>query len=161
MTRNGLHTAPKPRARDGAVDDWRCKRLNIEERRYRAYQLRYRKAALAIVQRSRIDDELYDIAEECSDLEWTIADDESLIDVFDEDTDEIHDFRMMFSDLSVKCDKLQYELRNEYVTEHFDDFFVGTLDGAYSKVGFDEFEEDYMNLTRYEAELAQGVSGKR
>jgi hypothetical protein len=131
------------------------------DKAYKARQLRYRRAALAFIQHERLDDELYNIASECNDLEWAVADDETLLDVFDGDADEIHEFRMQFSDLSNNCERLLRQLRNEYVTEHFDDFFVGTLGSAYNIVGYDSFEEDYFNLTRYEAELAQSVSGKR
>jgi hypothetical protein len=127
----------------------------------KARNFRYRRAALAIMQRDTINDDLYDIASECSELEWTVEDDETLLDVFDGDTDEIHDFRMMFADLSNKCESLQSALQEEYVTDHFDDFFVGSLGKAYRMVGYDSMEEDYFSLTRFEAGLAQGVSGKR
>ena len=108
-----------------------------------------------------IEDELYEIASECNELEWAIDDDETLIDVFDGDTDEIHEFRFMFSDLTAKCERLSEEIRDGYVTEHFDDFFVGALGSGYKTVGYDDVEEDYFNLTRFESELAQTVSGKR
>jgi hypothetical protein len=114
-----------------------------------------------MVQRETIDDDLYNIAGECGELEWAVEDDETLLDVFDGDTDEIYEFHMMFSDLSNKCERLQEELHDGYVTEHFDDFFVGALGNAYNMVGYDSAEEDYFSLTRFEAELAQGESGKR
>ncbi len=133
----------------------------MNQRVEKARQMRYRRAALSLVQRDRICDELYSISGECGDLEWAIADDETLIDIFDGDTDEISEFRMMFSDLSEKCERLDSQLREGYVTEHFDDFFVGLLGNAYSMVGYDSIEEDYFGLTQFEAELAQGVSGKR
>jgi hypothetical protein len=131
------------------------------KRAYKAKQLRHKRAALALIQRDRLCDELLNISTECSELEWAVDDDETLFDVFDGDTDEIHEIRMMFSDLSNNCEKLEYQLRDEYVTEHFDDFFVGSLGSAYHMVGYDSMEEDYFNLTRYDAEAAQRVSGKR
>ena len=91
----------------------------------KARNFRYRRAALAIIQRDTIDDEMYNIASECSELEYAVEDDETLLDVFDGDTDEIREFRFMFSDLSDKCERLQSTLRDGYVTDHFDDFFVG------------------------------------
>jgi hypothetical protein len=130
-------------------------------RQEKARGVRYRKAALALIQRDSIDDEIYNIATECSELEWAVRDDETLLDVFDGDTDEINDFRLMFSDLGDKCDRLYEALRNGYITEHFDDFFVGALGSAYQITGYDYVEEDYYSLTRFEAELAQGVSGER
>jgi predicted nuclease with TOPRIM domain len=135
--------------------------MRVNERAYRAQNLRYKRAALSLIQRDRLEDELYEISSECSELEWAVDDDETLIDVFDGDTDEIHEFRFMFSDLAYKCERLSDALRDGYVTEHFDDFFVGTLGSGYKMVGFDSAQEDYFNLTRFEAELAQTVSGKR
>ena len=135
--------------------------MNPTTKAEKARNQRYKHAALALIQHDRLDDELYNIATECSDLEWTIGDDETLIDIFDGDTDEIHDFRLMFSDLSNKCELLQYRLGDNDVTEHFDDFFVGTLGKPYQMVGYDGMEEDYFSLTRYETEAAQRVSGKR
>jgi predicted nuclease with TOPRIM domain len=123
--------------------------------------MRHKKAALSLIQRDRLEDEIYAISSECDELEWAIQDDETLLDVFDGDTDEIHEFRMMVSDLSNNCERLGSELRDGYVTEHFDDFFVGTLGSGYKMVGFDSVEEDYFGLATFDAELAQGVSGKR
>jgi len=130
-------------------------------RAYKASQLRYRRPALALVQRDTLEDELDNIATECSELEWAIDDDETLIDIFDGDSDEISEFRFMFSDLSSKCERLMEILREGYITEHFDDYFVGLLGNTYHIVGYDVVEEDYFSLTRFEADLAQNVSAKR
>jgi hypothetical protein len=127
----------------------------------KARQLRYRRPALALIQRDRIDEELYDIANECAKLEWAVGDDDTLMDVFDGDTDEMYEFRIMFSDLGSNCERLISELYENQVTEHFDDFFVGCLGSAYKMIGYDTAEEDYYHLTQFEAGLAQGVSGKR
>ncbi len=48
------------------------------DRAYKARQLRYRRAALTMLQRDSIDDELYNIANECAELEWVIGDDDTL-----------------------------------------------------------------------------------
>ena len=133
----------------------------MSNRAYKAKQVRYRRAALALVQRNHICDELYEIAEECSTLEWSIEDDDTLIDIFDGDTDEIYEFRFAFSALSNKCELLHEQLCNYEVTEHFDDFFVGALGKPYAMVGYDSFEEDYFGLCSWDAELAQSASGKR
>jgi len=128
---------------------------------FKAKNLRYRRAALQLMRLDDLHDELDKISEECEELEWAVQDDEKLIDVFDGDTDEIVEFRMMFSVLSAKCCELIETLRGQYVTEHFDDFFVGALGGAYSMVGYDSFQEDWYGLTSFEAGLAQETSGKR
>lgn len=132
------------------------------DRAYKAKQLRHRRAALAMIQRDRVCDELYDIMNECTDVAWEIEnDEEKLLDLYDGDWDEVSEFRLQFFDLANKCEKLDYQLRDGYVTEHFDDFFVGSLGDAYNMVGYDFYEEDYFSLTSFEASLAQGVSGKR
>jgi len=129
--------------------------------RMRAETLRYKRAALQLAQRDNLLMEIEEISETCENLAWSVGDDEKLHDVFDGDTDAIHEFRFRFSDLSARCSRLYEELREGYVTEHFDDFFVGTLGNRYKTVGYDTLEEDYFELTRYQAEVAQTVSGKR
>ena len=137
--------------------------MSYEENRkaYKAKNLRYRRAALQIIRWDDLLGELYRISEECEELEWAVEDDEKLIDVFDCDTDEMNAFRLMFSVLSGKCNELHNALYNQYVTEHFNDFFAGALGNAYNLVGYDCYEEDWYGLTRFEAKLAQGESGKR
>jgi len=48
--------------------------MNANQRVDRARQRRYRKAALAIIQRDMLEDELYNISSECSELEWSVED---------------------------------------------------------------------------------------
>ena len=115
----------------------------------KARNLRYRRPALAMIRRDSIVDELWEISEECESLEYAIEDDEKLEEAFDGDSDEIHEFKMRFSDLTYRCDRLREALFENEVNEHFDDFFVGLLGRAYEVVGFDHFEEDYFNLTRF------------
>ncbi|MGN1365473.1 MAG: hypothetical protein ACI406_08915 [Victivallis vadensis] len=124
--------------------------------------LRYRRPALTMIRRDAIMDEINEIGDECAMLEYAVEDDEKLIDAFDGDSDEAFEFRMMFSALTDKCERLTRALTDADVTEHFDDFFVGLLGGgAYKVIGFDSFEEDYFALTQFDAELAHEVAGKR
>lgn len=127
----------------------------------KARNLRYRRPALAMIRRDSIVDELWEISEECESLEYAIEDDEKLEEAFDGDSDEIHEFKMRFSDLTYRCDRLREALFENEVNEHFDDFFVGLLGRAYEVVGFDHFEEDYFNLTRFESQFANETSKKR
>ena len=127
----------------------------------RARNLRWRRPALAMIRRDSIVDELMEIADECESLEYAIEDDEKLEEAFDGDSDEIHEFKMRFSDLTYRCDRLREALFENEVNEHFDDFFVGLLGRAYEVVGFDHFEEDYFNLTRFESQFANETSKKR
>lgn len=127
----------------------------------KARNLRYRRPALSMIRRDSIVDELMEIADECESLEYAIDDDEKLEEAFDGDSDEIHEFKMRFSDLTYRCDRLREALCENEVNEHFDDFFVGLLGRAYEVVGFDHFEEDYFNLTRFESQFANETSKKR
>jgi len=128
-----------------------------------ARNTRYKRPALALVQRDHIDIELNDIYSKCADMERLIDidDDDSLIDALEGDSEELHEFRFAFSDLQAKCDSLSGALNDSYVTEHFDDFLVGALGRNYQMVGYDSFEEDYFGLTRFEKERAETESNKR
>ena len=109
----------------------------------RARNLRWRRPALAMMRRDSIVDELWEISEECESLEYAIEDDEKLEEAFDGDSDEIHEFKMRFSDLTYRCDRLREALFENEVNEHFDDFFVGLLGRAYEVVGFDHFSRAF------------------
>ena len=127
----------------------------------KARNLRYRRPALAMMRRDSIVDEIMEISEDCESLEYAIEDDEKLEEAFDGDSDEIHEFKMRFLDLTYRCDRLRDALIENDVNEHFDDFFVGLLGRAYEVVGFDHFEEDYFHLTMYEKQFANETSKKR
>lgn len=127
----------------------------------RARNLRYKKAALSALSYDSMTDELYNIGSACGDIQYYMSDDESLVAALDGDEDDAFEFRMLFSDLSAKCDQLQEAVRDSDVRDHFDDFMVGILGNKYNTIGFDSQEEDYFNLTRFEGELAQTESGKR
>lgn len=127
----------------------------------RARNLRYKKAALATLSFDSMTDELYTIASECTDIQYFMSDDESLVAALDGDDDDAYEFRMMFCDLSAKCEQLESAIRDSSVQEYFDDFMVGILGNKYNTIGYDSEEEDYFGLTRFEGELAQTESGKR
>lgn len=126
-----------------------------------ARNLRYKKAALSTLSYDSITDELYTISSACADIQYFMTDDESLVAALDGDDDDAYEFRMMFSDLSAKCEQLDEAVQDSNVRDYFDDFMVGILGNKYNTVGFDSCEEDYFGLTRFEGELAQTESGKR
>jgi hypothetical protein len=135
---------------------------NLKEKKaYKAKNLRYKKAALSMIQRDRIEDEIYEIMTVCDDMRYFMGDDEALLDAMNGDDEEAFEFKMLFGDLSALCERLDGSIRDNYVTEHFDDFFVGLLGNRYDLVGYDYFQEDYYSLTRFEGDLAQTESGKR
>lgn len=128
----------------------------------KARNLRYKKAAL---QRLNLDDmgnELNDIIEACYEVRYFMEDDEeTLLNALDGDEEEEYEFKMMFFDLSNKCEKLNDIFYDSYVTEHFDDFLVGIIGNKYDAIGYDAYEEDFFSLASFDAELAQTESGKR
>lgn len=130
-------------------------------RAYKAKQMRYKKAAMQMLNIEQITDELYNISSECDEIRYFMSDDETLTAALDGDDEEAYEFRMLFLDLSAKCEQLVNILQEEYVSEHFDDLLVGMLGNRFNTIGYDGFEEDYYNLTRFESDLAQRESGKR
>jgi hypothetical protein len=130
-------------------------------RAYKAKQMRYKKAAMSMINKENVYEELYEIMNECDEIRYFISDDESLVEAMNDDEEEAYEFRMLFMDLSAKCETLECTMRDNYVTEHFDDFLVGILGNRFKMIGYDEYEEDYFNLTLFEAGLAQTESGKR
>ena len=128
----------------------------------KARQLRYKKAALARLNLDTIRDELSEISENCDNVRYFIEDDsETLLAALDGDEEEEYEFKMMFFDLSAKCDRLSEVLYDGYVTEYFDDFLVGVAGNRYELVGYDGYEEDYYSLASYDSEAGTKESGKR
>ena len=130
-------------------------------KQHQAQNLRYKRAALAIMRHDSICDILYDIQEECDRLEWAIMEDDDLLNAIDDYDDDRSEFRFAFSELSVDCERLYEALQCNEVTEHFDDFLVGTVGNKYTPIGYDDYENDYFHLTKYDERLAQEESCKR
>ena len=132
----------------------------------KARNLRYKHAALDRLNIEGIKIELEDITEQCDSVRYYIENgDETLLNalVGDEEDGE-YEFRMMFSDLSSECEQIWEILTDNYVTEYFDDFFVGIMCGnrsPYNVIGYDMFEEDYYRLCSYERNMAENESVKR
>ena len=130
-------------------------------RAYKAKQMRYKKAAMLIYNISDITDELYAIQTECDEIRYFMEDDETLTAALDSNDEEAYEFKVLFMDLSAKCERLHECLQDNCVTDHFDDFLVGMLGNRFNAVGYDGYEEDYYSLTSYDGGLAQRESGKR
>lgn len=133
----------------------------------KARNLRYKRAALSGLNIYDIENELDNISAECDEVRYYIeSGDTTLLNalIANESDEEEYEFRVMFSDLSAECEKLQEILFDNYTTEHFDDFFVGIMCGnrsPYELIGYDSFEEDYYRLCGYEREMAENESFKR
>lgn len=135
-----------------------------ETKRYKARQLRYRKAIVKDVNLSSIREDLYNITEECENVRWYFdGDDDTLINALDGDDDEAYEFKMMFGDLCAECEQMHEDIQNEYIPEYFDDFFVaigaGTSGGGY--LGYDSYEQDYFGFDAILNSFAEQESSKR
>lgn len=136
-------------------------------RAYRARNLRYKRAALASMGFDFIRNELDEMRETCDTIHWwTDQDDETLLNALDGDDEDVWEFKMAFSHLEARADRLFetiYELcrYEDDFGQTYDDCTVALIGNRYLTVGFDSFEEDYYALTGYESNLAQTESGKR
>jgi hypothetical protein len=108
-----------------------------------------------------LDSELNEISDNAYEYEWSVMEDETLIDALSGNSDDLYEFRFMFSDLASRCESLREALENTHVSEHFNDLFVGIVGNKFNLVGFDSFEEDYFALASFQTDLAQNESAKR
>lgn len=128
------------------------KRCNPEEtKRRKAENLRYKKPIVRDLNIDAINEDLWDIQEECENVRWyTDSEDgeDSLINALDGDEEEAYEFKMAFADLCAECDRMRQDLQEEWVPECFDIFFVaiGAGSGFGGLLGWDSFEQDYFGI---------------
>ena len=122
-----------------------------ETRRWKAKNMRYKKPIVKNLNLDYIEQDLWDIHEECENVRWyTDSEDgeDSLINALDGDQDEAYEFKMAFADLCAECEKMREDLQEEWVPECFDIFFVaigaGSVEGGL--LGWDSFEQDYFGI---------------
>ncbi|MDE5696590.1 MAG: hypothetical protein K2I96_04135 [Lachnospiraceae bacterium] len=121
-----------------------------ETRRTKARQLRYKKPIVRDLNLNSIKDELFDIQGECEDVHWYFdTDDDTLINALDGNEDEAYEFKTMFGDLCAECEKMQEDLREEWIPDCFDILFVaaGAGDGYGGILGYDSYEQDYFGIS--------------
>lgn len=123
-----------------------------ETKRFKAKQLRYKKPIVKNLNLDAITQDLWDIQEECENVRWyTDSEDgeDSLINALDGDEDEAYEFKMSFADLCAECERMLEDMRNEWVPECFDIFFVaigaGNANGGL--LGWDSYEQDYFGIS--------------
>ncbi len=122
-----------------------------ETKRRKAIQLRYKKPIVKNLNIDTITQDLWDIQEECENVRWyTDSEDgeDSLINALSGDEDEAYEFKMAFGDLCAECERMFGDLREEWVPECFDIFFVsiGAGDVGGGLLGWDSFEQDYFGI---------------
>lgn len=96
-----------------------------ETKRLKAKNLRYKKPIVKDLNFDKIIEDLYDIMDECENVRWyTDSDDgnDTLINALAGDEDETYEFKMAFADLCAECERMQEELREEWIPECFDIF---------------------------------------
>lgn len=132
-----------------------------ETKRWKAKNLRYKKPLAKGLNIDDIKNALWDIGEACGEVQYYIdGDDDTLINALDGDEDDAFEFKMMFCDLAGECERMWEDLRNEYVPEYFDIFFVAVNKGG-EMIGYDTYEHDYYGLGRHESEWANDEAVKK
>lgn len=138
--------------------------VNAEEtKRIKARNLRYKKPIVKDINLWTIRQNLDDIYEECTNVQWYFdSDDDTLLNVLDGNEDEEFEFKMMFSDLCAECEQMLEDLNNHYVPECFDDFFVAIGGSEYGGglLGWDSYEQDYFGIELSDS-VAEQESRKR
>lgn len=131
------------------------KLVNSENtKRWKALELRYRKAIVRVPNIETIHDMLYEIATECDEVRWYVDTDDgtdSLINALGGDDEQAYEFKMMFADLSAECEQMQNDLDNWMYKDfknHFNDLFVAAGAGKFGGglLGYDTYEGDYYGL---------------
>lgn len=123
-----------------------------ETKRRKAFEMRYKKPIVKDLNLDKIKDDLWDIYGDCEDVRWyTDSEDgeDSLINALAGDEDEVYEFKMAFADLCAECDRMQEDLKEEWVPECFDIFFVaaGAGDMSDGLLGYDAYEGDYFGIS--------------
>ncbi len=129
----------------------------------KVHKLRYKKAFVDEINYDFIRETLYSICEDCSEVRIYCKDDfETLADAIGND-DEAYEFSMQFSVLSNDAYSLMCDIKDECISEHFDDLFVAIKGGDYGSGLFiyDPYEGDYFGLDSLESSLAEKNSQKR
>lgn len=142
------------------------KEQQAQQRREKARNLRYKRPALASLGADFIINELDEIREACSDVHYYLdSDEDSLLAAMDGDVEEEFEFKLAFAELEGKVDSLDQALGDigwyERDGVEFDDCLVALIGNRYEVIGFDDVQEDYFGLCRYEEDLAYTEAGQR
>lgn len=118
-----------------------------ETKRIKARNLRFKKPIARELNLDKIKEDLWDIQSACEDIRWyTDSEDgeDSLVNALDGDEDETYEFKMAFADLCAECEVMQDDLKETWIPECFDIFFVAA--GAGNYLGWDSYEGDYFGI---------------
>ena len=129
-------------------------------------KLRYSKSILEKFNYEEIMNKIYEIMEECSNVEYMIDDEDILIDALGGNDEEAYEFKMMFSELSAKAERLhglliEYQ-SDEEISEYFDQFTAGVSEGSGMRYfAYDQSEEDYYAVTSFEGNICVQEAQKK
>ena len=131
-------------------------------KQYKAKQLRYKKPILQHMNLNFIQDQIWEMQDVITDVQWFCDDLESLTNALAGDEDEAYQFKMAFSDLAAELEQFRDDLNNEWVPDCFDDLFPATGADCFGGwYGYDTEEHDYFGLEPYEYGPAQKEAEKR
>lgn len=137
-----------------------------EERREKARNLRYKKAAVNGLTLFEMIDKLDEIVEACDEVTyWEDSDMETLVEALDGDEEEAERFRLDFAGLSADAEQMLNDLQEAWKPERFDDVLVisgiGENNDDNFLIGYDSSEGDYFGLDPFEYQWAEKESVKR
>ena len=129
--------------------------------------LMYKRAMVEELNLFEIQNCLMDMMEACSNIHYAFDDDETLINAFDGNEDEAHEFILTFTDLDAEIERLYENFEEMYgyrddPEKEFNDVTVALIGEWFSILGFDSYREDYFGFeSRYIEELSVEESQKR
>lgn len=129
----------------------------------RTRKLRYSKSIISNFNYEEICNTLYDIQEACGEIRY--IDDDTLTDML-QDEEEAYEFKMMFSELDSKSERLN-ELLNDYrdnedISEYFDELTAGISEGSgVTYYAWDSVDEDYYKVTSFEGDICVQEAQKK
>lgn len=122
----------------------------------------FKTAALETLGFDDMREELDQIQSFCDEMRYHYNGDglEMLLDAMEGDEDEAHEFKMLFCDVSGKCEEL-IECIYEIDRELYDAAAVALFGDRYRSYGYDSYSDDYFKLTSFDIELATTHAGKK
>ena len=132
-----------------------------ELKQLKAKKLRYKHPMLECMNLDFIHEQIWDMQDLISEVQWFIDDEDNLVNALDGDEDEAWEFRFAFSDLAAQLEDFERDLREDWVPECFDELFPATgVDCFGSWLGYDTVEKDYFGLSPYQYKWAQEEAEK-
>lgn len=120
----------------------------------------YKRAIVEELNLFEIQNCLTDMTEACSNIHYAFDDDETLINAFDGNEDEAHEFIMTFTDLDVEIERLYESFEEMYgyrddPEKEFNDVTVALIGEWFRILGFDSYREDFFG---FESHYLEGIS---